>query len=106
MSGGRWGYLQFQLEEEAETLTNTAHLLTLMGMIEHILDWGRSGDSCYECAKVHTVEILEKYFSHRTRWDEGCPWEDVLAVANKGSYGCPSCRERWPDHYPKAEVCQ
>ena len=42
MSGGRWGYQQYHIEEQAEWLPE---LLKAVAQTEHIVDWAESGDT-------------------------------------------------------------
>lgn len=42
MSGGRWGYQQRRIEEQAEHL---ALFLRAVAKSEHIIDWAESGDT-------------------------------------------------------------
>jgi hypothetical protein len=73
MSGGRWGYQQHKLEEQAADLTS---LVEMVAAMEHILDWGSCGDTCWACAKEHAITVFEAYFD--ARFDRGTEyWADV-----------------------------
>lgn len=90
MSGGRWQYLQHLLENNAEIY---AEALKLLASIEHILDWGTSGDTCYACAKIQTIEMLEAWFDSMSgNWStENGTWQDI-----KDNYEsrCDKCKEQ------------
>ena len=49
MSGGRWNYQSYRLEELAEDLANNrsvfAELIKAAARTEHIVDWSESGDT-------------------------------------------------------------
>lgn len=45
MSGGRWGYMQYRLEEDAERM---ARILKAVARTEHIVDWAVCGDTGQE----------------------------------------------------------
>jgi hypothetical protein len=59
VSGGHWDYLAHKLGERAEY---AGEIWELLAAIEHELDWGLSGDTCYECAKIRTIRALESFF--------------------------------------------
>lgn len=59
MSGGSWNYQQHRLEDLA---LDSSRAIKLLAKIEHELDWGICGDTCYECAKERVVAGLEAYF--------------------------------------------
>lgn len=42
MSGGRWNYQQYGIEEKADEV---AELLKAIAKAEHIVDWSESGDT-------------------------------------------------------------
>lgn len=67
MSGGAWGYLSHKLEESGDKLSNT---IRFMADIEHELDWGVSGDSCEECAKLRVIAALYKFFEHDANYTD------------------------------------
>ncbi len=62
MSGGRWDYLQFKLNERADDLRRAATALDMLAAIEHEMDWGASGDTCYACAQARVIAALEAFF--------------------------------------------
>lgn len=59
MSGGAWNYQEHHLEDLA---ADASRAITLLSRIEHELDWGISGDTCYDCAKKRVLVSLEAYF--------------------------------------------
>ena len=67
MSGGHWEYLAYKLEERAEEAQSAIEALRLLAAIEHEMDWGIAGDSCYDCAKLRVIAALEEFFNHQAR---------------------------------------
>lgn len=46
MSGGRWNYQQYKIEEQAETLTRfIGQFAEAIAQSEHIIDWAECGDT-------------------------------------------------------------
>lgn len=85
MSGGRWGYQSYKLEEVAGNVTA---IVEMVARVEHHLDWGSCGDTCYGCAKQRAIEIFEAYFDQRD--DNGeVDWREV----DKAPYPYP-CEHR------------
>lgn len=91
MSGGHWGYLDFRLEESAEDMLEGvrrgAEALKLLAAIEHELDWGICGDTCYTCAMRRVVPALEAYF------DDGAlsAGAAIAVIKNRNEYLCERC---------------
>ncbi len=60
MSGGHWEYLSYKIEERIGAPLD--EVWRLLAGVEHELDWGICGDTCYECAKINVIDALEAYF--------------------------------------------
>lgn len=88
MSGGHWQYLQHRLNDAA---MHTAESIQLLGAIEHTLDWGISGDTCHDCAKIQVIEMLESFFDGMSGNQYDVTWQDVL---NKNESRCDKCKEQ------------
>lgn len=96
MSGGAWDYLSYKLEEMAENAQRYLGALRLLAAIEHEMDWGISGDTCYECAKLRVIAALETFFDGGAQ-DDG----PAVAVARDGKQNlCPKCLEREKQRQP------
>lgn len=90
MSGGMWNYLSQELDARADDLLAAAQGMMLLAVIEHELDWGISGDTCHECAKLRAVAALEQFFS-----DNANDASAAMALARDGKQNlCPGCTER------------
>jgi hypothetical protein len=64
MSGGAWGYLQHNVLDTSQCTLDTAYMcVEAMAILERCLDWGKSGDTCYDDAKEETLAGLEAFFS-------------------------------------------
>ena len=86
MSGGHWGYLYTQLEERAGQPLN--EVWRLLAAIEHELDYGISCDTCYECAKIRTINALESYF------DTGATSiENAMRLLHSSEPECAKCKQ-------------
>jgi hypothetical protein len=84
VSGGHWEYLSHKLEERAAYAGNVWKLLAA---IEHELDWGICGDTCYECAKIRVPRALEAYF------DTGAENEtEAIAILRNREPECERCK--------------
>jgi hypothetical protein len=89
MSGGRWGYLSFRLEDRAEF---SKEVWRLLAVLEHELDWGICGDTCIDCAKSRCAEALMAFFD-----TQGADATGAIATAQNGErldMQCDDCRER------------
>ena len=84
MSGGHWGY---RTQEFLEMGQNVAELYQVISMIEHELDWGISGDTCFDCAKLRVVEALLDYF-------DGEVATAIIVGSAREHNQCPRCKER------------
>ena len=76
--------MQFRLEEMG---ANVEAAFRLLGAIEHRLDWGVCSDTCYECAKLGTLEALEAFFEDRGDADR------AVSIARSEDPKCPKCIE-------------
>lgn len=97
MSGGHWQYLRYKLEEHGQI---TKEALDLLGGLEHALDWGLSGDTCYDCAKIQVIAALEAFFNAHSGEETERTWQEVLA--DSYTYLCPRHQER--EAYDQAQV--
>lgn len=90
MSGGMWDYLSFQLQERAEITRMAANALDFLAALEHEMDWGASGDTCYACACNRVVEALREYFNC-----EGRNIDTACALARDDEQNrCETCQKR------------
>ena len=69
MSGGHWDYMQEHIQEASHI---SGEALRLLAVIEHELDWGHSGDSCLECARLRCVAAIEAFFDARLQNADAC----------------------------------
>lgn len=112
MSGGKWGYLEFELDEMADTIIshalgddperdsmeyetrqqieNAAKVVRMMGRIEHELDWGFSADTCAACASIRVIEGLKAFFEGMYSLESGV----VVLKSQAESLMCARCQER------------
>ena len=67
MSGGHWDYGQ----RAADAGVYTPAFWKLMEALEHELDWGLSGDTCLECAKIRVAEAVVAYLEAQA-WPNKC----------------------------------
>jgi hypothetical protein len=81
VSGGAWGYLQYHLEEEGR---RHAAIVAVLAQIEHELDWGASGDTCHDCARVRVCAALEEFF------EKGCNEADAALAILESGYKVPA----------------
>ena len=84
MSGGHWDY---RVQEFLEMGQNVAELCQVISVIEHELDWGISGDTCFDCAKLRVVETLLDYF-------DGEVATAVITASAREHNQCTRCKER------------
>ncbi len=87
VSGGHWNYLGRRLEENAKS---GGEMFRLLGALEHELDWGLCGDTCYACAANRMAPALCAFF------DGGCD-DATLAIAvarDHRQHMCADCAER------------
>ena len=99
MSGGHWEYLSYKLEERAEDAMSAIEALKLLAAIEHEMDWGIAGDSCYECAKLRVIAALEQFFDGRARDASAAiaivrDWRNLEQVCPKDQEGIKSYLEK------------
>lgn len=59
MSGGRWGYQQFRLEEKANEMKG---LFDFLAVVEHEVDWAVCSDTCRDCCRNRLFEAVQLYF--------------------------------------------
>jgi len=59
MSGGRWGYQQFKLEEQGDRLKG---LFDFLAVVEHEVDWAVCADTCQKCCRNRLFEAIQHYF--------------------------------------------
>lgn len=65
MSGGAWGYKQYQIEGIADQLsTEVAALLKAVAETEHLIDWAESCDSSREHAEHAVYDLWVRTFNH------------------------------------------
>ena len=96
MSGGHWDYLAHKLGERAEY---AGEVWELLASIEHELDWGLSGDTCYECAKIRTIRAIESYF------DSGASLiTTAIRLLHSSDPECERCRARMQPIKPTSSV--
>lgn len=86
MSGGNWNYLSYKIEERVGAPLN--EIWKLIAAIEHELDWGICGDTCYECARIRTINALEAYFD-----TEATSVDDSLRLLRSSEPECTRCKE-------------
>jgi wobble nucleotide-excising tRNase len=86
MSGGHWDYLSHKLQERAEASLSDAW--RLLAAIEHELDWGKSCDTCYECAKIRSINALEAYFD-----TQATSIETSVRLLRSSLPECDRCKE-------------
>jgi hypothetical protein len=86
VSGGHWDYLGFKLMDRA---SYAGSVWKLLGAIERDLDWGISGDTCLDCARIRAARALEAYFDTEAT-------DETIAVrwAKSTEPECADCRER------------
>lgn len=60
MSGGRWGYQRYRLEEKAEEV---GKLLQAVAETEELVDWAVSGDSNQAEAGAKLLALWERTFT-------------------------------------------
>jgi len=89
MSGGHWGYLRSQLEDRAGQPLN--EVWRLLAAIEKELDYGLCGDTCYECARIRTINALEVYFD-----TEATSIEEGMRILKSSEPECERCKNRQP----------
>lgn len=87
MSGGHWDYLSHKIEERIAVPLDD--VWRLLARIEHELDWGICCDTCYECAKIRTINAIEAYF------DTGATSvETSLRLISSRESECDKCKKR------------
>jgi hypothetical protein len=87
MSGGHWNYLSYKIEERVGVPLDD--VWKLLAAIEHELDYGICGDTCYECAKIQVVNALEAYFD-----TEATSVDNSLRLLRSSESECARCKER------------
>jgi len=85
MSGGHWQYLSYKIQERIGFPLDDAW--RLLAAIEHELDYGICCDTCYECAKIRTIQALEEYFD-----TDATSAENSLRILNKRESECEKCK--------------
>lgn len=85
MSGGHWNYLSLRIEERIGASLDDAW--RLLAAIEHELDWGICCDTCYDCAKIRTINALEAYFDTEAR-----SADDALRLLHSSEPECERCK--------------
>ncbi len=84
MSGGHWNYSDEYYREMGVQVASTFEFLAVL---EHELDWGICGDTCYQCVKNRMSEALEAYFGGNT--------SSAIALArDRHQFQCPGCATR------------
>lgn len=94
MSGGHWDYLGFKLEERS---TYAGDVWKLLAAIERELDYGISGDTCYECAKVRVIRGIEAYFDI-----EATNSETAIRLVRSVEPECENCQQREAERKSKS----
>ena len=91
MSGGHWDYLSYKIEERIGA--DLGDIWRLLAAIEHELDWGICCDTCYECAKIRSINALEAYF------DTGATSvENSLRLLRSSEPECEQCKKQAKEH--------
>ena len=70
MSGGRWDYAQYKIEDLAAEyrVGSKVHILLMaVAKCEHLIDWAEAGDSARANAEPKVYDILRGAFSEL--WD-------------------------------------
>lgn len=88
MSGGHWNYEEHQ---RREWFTQASDLLALFPDLEHELDWGLSGDTCIDCARVTVARVIEVYLDTKDL--------HVAQAAARGGFKCFRDRMRDMGHH-------
>lgn len=97
MSGGHWEYLSYKLEERRGE--HPGDVWRLLAAIEHELDYGICCDSCYECAKILTIDALEAYF------DTGASSvENAIKILRSAEPQCEKCKKWAAERKGKREI--
>jgi hypothetical protein len=86
MSGGHWEYLSYKIEERVGAPLD--EVWRLLAAIEHELDWGICCDTCYECAKIRTINALEAYFD-----TQATDVSNSLRLLRNSEPECTRCKE-------------
>jgi hypothetical protein len=60
MSGGAWGYKQWEIVEEADRIKK---FLSAVAKTEHIVDWAVCGDTSKEEAAQELFDLWESVFN-------------------------------------------
>jgi hypothetical protein len=84
MSGGAWNRRCFEFLETAQELDG---LFKLIAQIEHEMDYGICGDTCYDCAKIRVIRALELYFNRQAE-------EAIEIVKDRARNPCATCQAR------------
>lgn len=86
MSGGAWSYLSTKLGDASSM---GIACMEVLGAIEHELDWGVSGDICYDCAALRTLDALKVFFEDNAQYSQGAV--EVVNDRNNPGNRCPRC---------------
>jgi len=86
MSGGHWNYLSHRILDRVGVPLED--MWKLLAAIEHELDWGICCDTCYDCAKIRTVNALEAYFD-----TEATSIENSMRLLHSSEPECAQCKE-------------
>ncbi len=86
MSGGHWDYLSYKIEERAGAPLDD--VWRLLAAIEHEIDWGICGDTCYECARIRTVNALEAYYD-----TQATSIDNAMRILRSGESECDRCKK-------------
>lgn len=81
MSGGHWQYGTHCLQETSDALERLNLEHQFLRALQHELDWGHSGDSCLECARLRVISGLDALF---TMLDEGGDFGEILTRLKMG----------------------
>lgn len=82
--GGHWNTLCVEL---AERSVYAGTIWQLLAQIEHVLDFGISGETCYGCAQRRVILALESYFDA-----QGKDPYDALTLLQGNEHVCERCQ--------------
>lgn len=97
MSGGHWNYLSYKITDRIGQSLD--EVWRLMAAIEHELDYGTCGDTCYDCAKIRTVNALEAYFD-----TQATSVDNALRLLRSREPECQKCRDWQKQRDTKREI--
>mgnify|MGYP001609190161 FL=1 len=90
MSGGAWDYICYKLEEIQEQAVREKEGMRLLAAVAKELEWGHSGDTCLDCARLRVMAALDIWFGSGC-WDAGAA---VALVRDNKQNLCAVCGAR------------